>query len=117
MTKESMEIAPQVTWEVPAPDMFKTLICFDPDSKAKSWIHWLVLNCTGNSPTSGDEILSWTPPSPPSGIHQYIFGLYEHKYPIHMESSLERGYFDVDAFIQKNGLQLTAEASTKVAAV
>jgi hypothetical protein len=114
MKQQSMEHAPTIQWTAPPTDEYRTLICFDPDSTAKSWVHWLSVNCTGGDATSGDEILTWTPPSPPSGVHRYIFTLYAHQYPIDINDSMERGYFDVAAFINKWGLKQIGFAQTTV---
>jgi hypothetical protein len=114
MTKESMEHAPTVKWTAPLINEYRTLLCFDPDAVAKSWVHWLSVNCTGSNATTGDELLTWTPPAPPSGTHRYIFTLYSHQYPIDINDSLERGYFDVSAFINKWGLKQIGFAQTTV---
>lgn len=80
-----------------------TLICWDPDALKSSWLHWLVTNCKGTGPESGTTLVPWAPPTPPSGTHRYIFGLYASKNPIHPDTPL-RPEFDPAAFAAANGL-------------
>jgi len=58
------------------------LIMIDPDAVGGNHIHWLVTNIKGNIFETGDEILEYFGPHPPanSGIHNYIFLLYESNY-------------------------------------
>ena len=46
-----------------------TLIMYDPDAPAGTWLHWLK--------TSDKTLWKYQPPSPPSGTHRYIFRLVE----------------------------------------
>jgi hypothetical protein len=54
-----------------------TLIMHDPDAPVGNVIHWVVVNMTSTS--AGEEIKKYRGPAPPpgSGIHRYIFLLYE----------------------------------------
>ena len=55
------------------------LIMNDPDALGGNRIHWLVSNINGNHFNSGNHLLFYRGPAPPrnSGIHNYIFSLYE----------------------------------------
>ena len=106
---------PTVNWSEPTPGNFRTLICFDPDAAANSWLHWLVANCTRDTPLSGSTFMPWAPPTPPSGIHRYYFALFEHAARIPVEATpKERGYFGVKQFIKEYGLEPVAFAMFRV---
>jgi phosphatidylethanolamine-binding protein (PEBP) family uncharacterized protein len=54
----------------------------DPDALGKTWTHWVAIinsDNNGNGKILKPEIASYAPPSPPdkSGIHHYIFRLYD----------------------------------------
>jgi len=70
---------PHVFWKVLSPDILYTVICWDPDAKEKSWLHWLYINCKNGSLEHGIQVMDWSPPTPPkgSGLHRYIFGLFQ----------------------------------------
>jgi len=70
---------PHVFWKVVSPQILYTIICWDPDAAQKSWLHWLIANCSNGSTDDGVVVVDWTPPSPPkgSGLHRYIFGLFQ----------------------------------------
>lgn len=95
-----------------------TLLMSDPDAAAKSWLHWLVVNIPSSSPnmTEGDEVISYAPPSPPSGIHRYIFTLYEQPASILVSAPNERGNFNVDAFERKYNLKKIKSSTIRVPA-
>jgi phosphatidylethanolamine-binding protein (PEBP) family uncharacterized protein len=82
---------------------FCTLICFDLDAVAKSWIHLLYANSEACNLLTRNEVFEWTPPTPPSGEHRYVFALFTHEYPI-TEFPKERGYFNIANFASQNGL-------------
>jgi len=56
-----------------------TLIMYDPDAVKGTFIHWLKVNITSNDINTGNIIIHYKGPAPPvhSGIHHYIFELYE----------------------------------------
>ena len=92
---------PAVTW--PQQSSPITLLCWDPDASQASWLHWMVINCQGTSPDSGTTVVPWAPPTPPSGIHRYMFALYTSKNPI-TPGSYKRPGFDPAVFAAANGL-------------
>ena len=103
MNLKSVAAAPNIKWASEEGE-FYTLICVDPDSTAKSWLHWLVINCENASPESGSTLVKWAPPSPASGTHRYYFCLFSHAYKISPETPPQRGYFDIKKFASENGL-------------
>jgi phosphatidylethanolamine-binding protein (PEBP) family uncharacterized protein len=105
--------APLVKWPTEEGKLY-TLICVDPDAVAKSWLHWLVVNCEATT-ESGTELVKWSPPTPPSGTHRYYFRLFSHAYKISPKAP-ERGYFDVKAFAIANGLVPERVAMIRVSA-
>lgn len=86
LTPTIVKNIPQITWSN-KPEKFYTLIMFDPDApsrespKAKEWLHWLVGNIPGGEVAKGQEICQYVGSAPPqkSGLHRYIFLLYEQK--------------------------------------
>lgn len=55
-----------------------TLLMHDPDSVYGNRLHWIVVNISDDI-KNGLDLLSYTGPAPPpkTGIHRYIFELYE----------------------------------------
>lgn len=60
-------------------DKLYTIIMYDPDAKNKDYIHFMDINIPKGNITNGQIILSYKQPTPPpkSGIHRYIFLLFE----------------------------------------
>ena len=58
-----------------------TIIMYDPDSINGTFIHWIIINIPVNNINKGFELLPYKGPSPPNktGIHRYIFDLFEQK--------------------------------------
>ena len=108
--------SPVISWSQPL-DSYRTLVCVDPDASAPSWLHWLIVNCTGTSPDSGTEIVKWSPPSPPpnTGTHRYYFCLFTHTYKVNVETPKQLGYFNLEEFVKSNGLEPYSVATIKVA--
>jgi phosphatidylethanolamine-binding protein (PEBP) family uncharacterized protein len=82
----------------------------DPDAPTPSWLHWLVINIPGSiaETVNGTTIAKYTPPSPPSGRHRYIFTLYEQLASImvkQLEEGESRGGFDTKEFESQNSLR------------
>lgn len=115
VNKQKTIDTPIIKWPTEQGRLY-TLICADPDAVAKSWLHWLVINCDNQGPESGTELVKWSPPAPNSGTHRYFFCLFSHTYPISPEAPKELGYFDVSAFAAANGLVPERLVTIKVAA-
>ena len=107
--------APRVSFTKSQTD-FSTLLIWDPDAPAKSWIHWFVVNIPGTAIQSGQELLNYEPPNPPSGIHRYFVTLYTQPGRINVSAPEYRGNFDVSAFEQTYGLTKFGEKMVKVSA-
>ena len=77
---------PQVSWEAD-PDKYYTLIMYDPDAPSRlepkfaDIKHWLVVNIKGCDVKSGEVIAEYvgSGPSQGTGLHRYIFLVYEQK--------------------------------------
>jgi phosphatidylethanolamine-binding protein (PEBP) family uncharacterized protein len=112
---------PTVEWmPAAATDSLYTLIVWDPDavrerrihdadpdapSAASSYLHWLVLNCKGSTPATGEVVMPWAPPPPPpgTGTHRYMFGLYTQAGPLSVRVD-KRPQFNPDQFAELHGL-------------
>ena len=97
-----------------SPQEFSTLLIWDPDAPAKSYIHWLIVNIPGSQISAGQEILPYKPPTPPSGTHRYFVTLYNQSGKINVSTPRDRGYFNVPAFEKKFGLSKFGEKMVKV---
>ena len=94
-----------------------TLLMSDPDASAKSWLHWLITNIPGesNDITQGQTVMSYSGPTPPSGIHRYIFTLYQQPAGSIMVTKPEdRGNFPVGKFEQMYNLQKIVSRTVRV---
>jgi phosphatidylethanolamine-binding protein (PEBP) family uncharacterized protein len=71
------QMKPHITYPFENNKLY-TLLMHDPDSIHGNRFHWIVVNIY-NDIKNGDELLSYTGPAPPpnTGIHPYIFELYE----------------------------------------
>jgi phosphatidylethanolamine-binding protein (PEBP) family uncharacterized protein len=105
--------APNIQYKGPG---LYTLLMWDPDAPAASWLHWLVVNCEEGNIKRGEELVSYMPPTPPSGTHRYFLGLYSQKGPLQVEAPLERGYFRKDEFIKEYELVEIGNAMIQVRA-
>jgi hypothetical protein len=99
LSKINSRSQPQVEWTPPPKGTMYTFLCWDPDA---SWLHWLIVNATGNGPDSGTSAMSWAPPTPPSGQHRYIFEVFQQAGKI--TPKLDRPNFNIANFVQQHSL-------------
>ena len=116
MKKEAASPQPSVSWRAPA--KIYTLICIDPDAPATPWLHWLVTNCKGASPSTGTTVTPWAPPTPPpgTGTHRYQFKLLEQVRAIQIPPPASRASFPFQAFLKSNALKEVASTEIRVTA-
>jgi phosphatidylethanolamine-binding protein (PEBP) family uncharacterized protein len=100
MNKSITQSQPTVTF-IPKNGSKYTIIMWDPDVPEQfkpSWVHWVVCNLENKDQINDKTILSYQGPSPPSGTHEYIFGIFEQNYDI-FPKIYERKNFDINSFI------------------
>lgn len=108
---------PYPVWTAPTPPTKYLIVCWDPDVKeGKSFLHWLVINCSGSDNSDGTVIASWYPPSPPPGTgkHRYVIGLMKQERDLQMEEITDRTHFNPTEFAQKNTLSPIAYRGFRV---
>ena len=108
---------PYPVWTPPTPPAKYLIVCWDPDVKeGKSFLHWLVINCSGTDNSDGTVIASWYPPSPPPGTgeHRYIVGLMRQEGNLQMEEITDRKNFNPMNFAQKHKLSPVAYRGFRV---
>ncbi|XP_021736432.1 protein MOTHER of FT and TFL1 [Chenopodium quinoa] len=96
-------------------DVLYTLVMTDPDAPSPSepsmreLVHWIVTDIPGCASTScGKEVVAYTGPRPPVGIHRFILVLFEQKQPLGMavEPPISRANFNTRLFAGRHGLGL-----------
>jgi hypothetical protein len=72
------------------PNILYTLILADPNAVKGYRVHWLIINIPGSSLEKGQPIFEYDGPHPPpnSGIHNYIFYLFEQKSRIPIQNTI-----------------------------
>jgi len=88
-TADGINISPQLEWSNAPPETKSfALICVDPDAPSGSFMHWIVYDIPQSvseikqGEKAGKELPNsfgkpgYKGPSPPSGVHRYIFNLY-----------------------------------------
>ena len=97
---------PYPVWTAPTPPTMYTILCWDPDAVKKSFLHWLIVNCTTADNSDGKVLASWSAPSPPPGTgqHRYIFGLFSQQAPIKIAEITDRTNFNPTTFATQHGL-------------
>jgi phosphatidylethanolamine-binding protein (PEBP) family uncharacterized protein len=99
-----------------------TLLMSDPDAPTDipgtSWLHWLIVNIPGDIPVieNGDEIMHYSPPTPPSGTHRYIFTLYEQPNSILYSAPSVRTSFNTKGFERQFLLKKITSKQIRVSA-
>jgi hypothetical protein len=111
---------PYPVWSAPvAPNMY-TIICWDPDvpQERKSFLHWLIVNCSKADNSDGLVLANWYPPSPPptTGEHRYVIGLFNQTKPLTKPPITERTKFNATTFAVENGLTPVAYRGFRVKA-
>lgn len=116
LTKKNTHKEPTIQF-AGEPTVLYTVLMSDPDASAKSWLHWLITNIPGegNDIGQGQIVMNYSGPNPPSGIHRYIFTLYQQPAgSIMVSPPQERGGFPVDQFERQYGLQKLVSRTVKV---
>ncbi|EIE26451.1 PEBP-like protein [Coccomyxa subellipsoidea C-169] len=60
-----------------------TLVLSDPDAPSpamptsREFLHWIVTNAPFGDITKGEVAVPYAPPSPPAGVHRYVFSLFQ----------------------------------------
>lgn len=108
---------PYPVWTTPKPPIQYLIVCWDPDVKeGKSFLHWLVINCSGADNSDGRVVASWYPPSPPPGTgeHRYVIGLMKQQGPLDIPEITDRMNFNATEFAQKHNVSPIAYRGFRV---
>ena len=105
-TKE--ETAKEPFLVLPENGKLHTLIMWDPDASFPGWVHWIIIN-------QETTLLDYQGPTPPSGIHRYIFDYFEQS-SIISPLEPERQRFSILEFIKNNNLKRKCSVEMKVKA-
>nr|ANS56352.1 MFT-like protein [Zamia furfuracea] len=95
-----------------------TLVMTDPDAPSPSepsmreWVHWIVTDIpAGADASQGKEVLAYTGPKPPIGIHRYVFVAFKQRGPMPWVMPPQaRNNFSTRAFAAHHGLGLPVAA-------
>jgi phosphatidylethanolamine-binding protein (PEBP) family uncharacterized protein len=93
---------------------YYTIIMADPDApskddpKYKYWLHWIKVNIYSNELNTGEDLIDFAPPTPPSGTgyHRYLFILCEQPNKLDFKKPLTRKNFSIASFIKENKLKM-----------
>lgn len=98
-------------------DSLYTLVMTDPDAPSPSephmreWVHWIVADIPGGSDASqGREILPYEAPTPPVGIHRYVFVLFKQIEPMLLMPPFTRQNFRTRVYAADYNLGLPVAA-------
>ncbi|GMS89105.1 hypothetical protein PENTCL1PPCAC_11280, partial [Pristionchus entomophagus] len=119
LTPTQVKNVPSVQWNGDNGKLY-TLIMTDPDAPSRAeptyreWHHWLVSNIPGQDIAKGDTLSAYVGSGPPpkTGLHRYIFLVYEQKGRIEDKehgrltntSAENRGGWKAAKFVEKHGL-------------
>ncbi len=98
---------PQITYPPVPPNRVATLVAYDPDAPAGTWLHWLRVG--------SKTLVPWAPPTPPTGTHRYFFAVYTGQGPLKFVPRA-RPNFNLQEFVAKNSLAPHALAMIRVSA-
>jgi len=78
ITPMQSHLEPKIEYTA-TPTALYTLIMYDPDAVVGNYVHWAVINIPGGNVSNGQALLNYKGPAPPqgSGIHRYIFLIFE----------------------------------------
>jgi phosphatidylethanolamine-binding protein (PEBP) family uncharacterized protein len=113
-TKQATYSAPNV--QFPSTGKLYTLIMWDPDvppAKQPGWAHWIAINLKSPIDIHNNQLLDYSGPSPPSGMHRYFFGLFEQVARISPQQP-QRQEFSVEKIIKDNNLTKVAQVFMRV---
>jgi len=113
-TQEATRQQPSFT--LPSDIRYATLVLYDPDSSVPAWLHYLVVNIPNGDVSSGEIIMPYAGPAPPTGTHRYIFELLQQVSPIRPNVDSNRGGFNINDFREKNNLSTRESQMFKVRA-
>jgi phosphatidylethanolamine-binding protein (PEBP) family uncharacterized protein len=87
LTPLQSSVKPTVEYTV-KPNAFYTLIMYDPDAVVGNYLHWVEINIPGDNVSDGQTLLNYKGPAPPqgTGIHHYIFLVFEQSGRINTQS-------------------------------
>ncbi len=108
-------LMPTISWSI-VPGALYTILMWDPDAPNPSYIHLLAVNLRSSNLSTGQTLLSYEPPTPPSGVHRYFTTVYRQKESIDEPVPKERANFDVDAFVNTYSLEKIGEKMIRVRA-
>ncbi|MQL86284.1 hypothetical protein Taro_018821 [Colocasia esculenta] len=94
------------------------LVMSDPDAPSPSnpskreWLHWIVVDVPGGSDiTKGKELVPYAGPTPPIGVHRYVFAIFKQKGTLQgITTPSSRASFKTRAFAAEHGLGLPVAA-------
>ena len=104
-TPEQTQDIPFVSFKQLLTNKLYTLIMTDPNAVGGNHIHWLIVNISNTN--NGTTLLQYKRPSPPegSGMHNYIFLLYEQPETILLDKMTENErQIDLNNLLEKLGL-------------
>jgi phosphatidylethanolamine-binding protein (PEBP) family uncharacterized protein len=106
-TPEQTQDTPIISFKGLPTNKLYTLIMNDPNAIGGNHIHWLIVNISHSNLNNGKILLEYKGPAPPkdSGMHNYIFSLYEQPEPILLDKMNEdERQIDLNKLLEQLGL-------------